>query len=125
MQSLAAAQRHWDRTGAAVSAIADMADHRRRLLPIGLALMIAYEPLIVTASGYFRGYSDAYRTRVPSSEKKISAMRSCAASGDTYSSPARGRLHTGSLNSITIRQRISHGTNCPAEWLVEGRHHSK
>ena len=99
MQSLAALRDTWDKNGGRGVGDRDMADATGASSADWFGTMIAYEPPNSDGSGYFRGYSDAYRDKGPILEEEDFRDEVLRGIWDTYSPPHVGGFIPGSLDT--------------------------
>jgi beta-galactosidase len=99
MQSLAALRDTWDKNGGRGVGDRDMADATGQSSADWFGTMIAYSPPQSDGSGYFRGYSDAYRDKGPILEEEDFRDEVLRGIWDTYSPPHVGGFVPGALDT--------------------------
>jgi len=99
MQSLAALRDTWDKNGGRGVGDRDMADATGASSADWFGTMIAYEPPSSDGSGYFRGYSDAYRDKGPILEEEDFRDEVLRGIWDEYSPPHVGGFVPGALDT--------------------------
>jgi beta-galactosidase len=98
MQSLAALRDTWDKNGGRGVGDRDMADATGASSADWFGTMIAYDTGNL-GSGYFRGYSDAYRDQGPILEEEDFRDESLRGIWDEYSPPHVGGFIPGALDT--------------------------
>jgi beta-galactosidase len=102
MQSLAALMKTWDPNGGRGVGDRDLADSGGAASSDWFGTMIAYEPPSSDGSGYFRGYSDAYRDKGPIVEEEDYRDEANRGIWDDYTPPHVGGFKPGALDTYNL-----------------------
>ena len=105
MQSLAALKATWDNNGGRGNGDRDMADATGAPYADWFGTLIAYDPSNL-GSGYFRGYSDAYRDKGPILEEEDFRDEALRGIWDQYSPPHVGGFIPGALDTYNETSEV-------------------